>query len=131
LLNEPCWIEPKGVIRLILDEGEPHSIVNMDGLESACAKPKNLWAYEGVDDAPQLAASLLFGLARNHPFLQGNKRTAFTAMVGFLGGNGFKFFLNDDVSCADHLIAVLEGKASEESFLEILRKVTEPARPWG
>ena len=109
---------------------EPHVLTNPDLLDSACARPRNHWSY-GERDVAILATELLFGIARNHPFVQGNKRTAFTAMIGFLGCNGYRFMVDDDEACADHIIAVLEGRATQSSFSNILHEVIEPVRIWG
>ena len=99
-------------------------------LESACDKPRNVWSYENQDDVATLATCLCFGIARNHPFEQGNKRTAFAAMIGFLGANGFRFDLLDDVDCSASILAVLLGAETEESFAETLRHVIEKEDPF-
>jgi death-on-curing protein len=77
-----------------------------------------------------LATCLAFGIARNHPFVQGNKRTGFAAMVGFLGANGYRLLIGDDLSCAEHMLLVLEGAAPEDSFADQLRRVIEAVRSW-
>jgi death-on-curing protein len=101
-------------------------------VESACDRPHNHWAYDGVEDVVSLAAILLFGIAANHAFLQGNKRTAFAAMSFFLEDNGFRLALHDDPRCADDLIAALEGGISQESFARRLHFVVAPIdeRDW-
>jgi death-on-curing protein len=127
LLNEPVWVTPSGVIELnqnLLEQGERHVVRDLPLLESACARPKNLWLYEGQDDVAVLATCLLFAVARNHPFEQGNKRTAFAAMRGFLLANGFNLILSDDLACADSILAVLVGEETEEQFVESLKAVT-------
>lgn len=137
LPNEPCWIAPEGVIhlnaRIVAASNEPHILSSPELLESACARPKNLWAYDRDADVADLATSLTFGIAKNHPFAQGNKRTAFFAMVGFLGANSFQLNLEDDVACADSIIAVIDGRETEERFATILRHVINRVDPkrWG
>jgi death on curing protein len=76
--------------------------------ESAMARPQNLAAYE-EPDAAALAASYAFGLARNHPFVDGNKRTAAVVSEGFLQKNGYSL----DVSNAQ-LVPIFEGLAAGE-----------------
>jgi len=124
LLSEPAWLTPEGVIRLnarlMAKTGEPHGLLSREGLESACAKPHNHWAY-GESDPAVLACELLFGIARNHPFQQGNKRTAFAAMIGFLRANGYAFTGADGVEWADDMIAVIDGSLSQETFADRLR----------
>jgi death-on-curing protein len=80
----------------------------------------------------KLATLLLFAIAENHAFLQGNKRTAFAAMVGFLGANGFRFDLSDDTACADDILATLQQQSTLEAFEDRLRNVIVPVdtRVW-
>jgi death-on-curing protein len=135
LPSEPIWVTPEGVVQInrhVLAGAERHVVRDRGLLESACEKPRNLWRYENQDDVAVLASCLMFALARNHPFEQGNKRTAATAMIGFLGANGFRFDLVDDVEFADSLIAVLTGAETEDSFVTSLRRVIErdDSRSW-
>jgi death-on-curing protein len=135
LPSEPCWLDPDGIVRLnerlVALTSEPHCLVSRSLLESGCGRAQNRWLYEHEEDVAVLATELLFGIARNHPFLQGNKRTGFAAMIGFLAANGYRFLLQDDTDCADYIIAVLEGRATEESFADILRHKIEAVRDWG
>lgn len=127
-------VEPDGVVRLnaqlVALTGEPHLLVSRPLLESACARPLQHAAY-GETDGAMLAAELLFGLARNHPFAQGNKRTAFAAMLAFLRLNEHVFLGGDDLSFADAIIAVLEGRETETAFADRLRPMIPPAREAG
>jgi death-on-curing protein len=77
-------------------------------LESALARPLNQWVYTTCDLA-DLAASHAFGIARNHPFIDGNKRTAFLAAYTFLGINGFDIVTTD----AEVILAILALAAGE------------------
>ncbi len=70
--------------------GGPAGIRDRGALESALGRPINRWHYENADMA-QLAAAYAFGIARNHPFVDGNKRTAFAALMVFLRLNGISF----------------------------------------
>jgi death-on-curing protein len=67
-----------------------------------------------------LASSLLFGIARNHPFEQGNKRTALGAAFLFLAVNGYQLIAPDTENFGAIIVDVLTGKASERDFIEIL-----------
>jgi death-on-curing protein len=60
------------------------------------ARPQNRWHYEADVELNALAASYAFGLARNHPFIDGNKRTAFQTMYVFLGLNGWRIRAEED-----------------------------------
>jgi death-on-curing protein len=130
LRNEPYWITPEIVIDLNQEvlEGttEPHCLLSYELLDSACQRPYNYYEYEGIEDIIFLATILLFGIAANHPFEQGNKRAAFAAMIIFLEDNGYRLALQDDPRCADDLIAVLEDGISRDAFEESLRRVVAP-----
>jgi death-on-curing protein len=80
-------------------------------LESAMARPMNRAAYGDVD-APELAAAYAFGLARNHPFADGNKRAALIASELFLNANGFELTAPDDEIIATFL-ALAAGDVTE------------------
>lgn len=88
--------------------------------ESALARPQNLVAY-GDPDAADLAAAYGFGIARNHPFIDGNKRTAFVAVELFLDLNGFDL-IADDSECVLTMLAVAAGQMGESTFARWLRQ---------
>lgn len=91
-MTEPVWLPVELVVaihdeQLLIFGGAP-GLRDQGGLESALGRPRNKWAYESQLDPVMLAAAYAFGLAKNHPFVDGNKRTAFLAAVTFLGLNG-------------------------------------------
>jgi death on curing protein len=88
-------------------------------LESALARPRNLMAY-GNPDLPALAATLGFGIARNHPFLDGNKRTAFVAVEAFLLLNGLTLTASD-ADCILIIEQLAEGTVGEADFAAWIR----------
>jgi death on curing protein len=89
-------------------------------LASALARPRNLEAYGEEVDASALAAAYAFGIARNHPFLDGNKRTAFVVMELFLNLNGW--VLNAaDAECISTMLALAAGDLSEKALVAWLR----------
>lgn len=90
--------------------------------ESALAKPQNLVAY-GEPDFAELAAAYGFELAKNHPFLDGNKRTAFVAVELFLRLNGYVLEA-DDATCVLTMLAVAAGEIDEQNFASWIRKNT-------
>jgi death-on-curing protein len=94
-------------------------------LESAWAKPLNHWHY-GENDMLILAVQLLFGVARNHPFEQGNKRTGFTAAVMFLRANGYRLTARDSVELAELVRRTITNEVSETRFIEIVRPFVVP-----
>lgn len=88
-------------------------------LQSALGRPKNLTSY-GEPDIAELAASYGFGIARNHPFNDGNKRTAFVVVELFLMLNGYEF-IADDGACVLTMLDVASGEITEEAFASWLR----------
>jgi death-on-curing protein len=94
-MNEPIWIRQDTALRIQEEElmlhGGPEGVRDLGLLESALARPINLFAYSGQGiSLAQLAASYAKGIITNHPFVDGNKRTAFTVSVTFLKLNGLK-----------------------------------------
>lgn len=99
--------------------------VRDEGLfESAVARPQNLVAH-GQPDVFELAAAYAMGLAKNHPFTDGNKRTAYVAMELFLWLNGFEL-LATDADCVITMLGVAAGDISEVQLADWLRKQTAP-----
>ena len=96
-------------------------------LESALAHPLNLDAY-GEPDAFMLAAAYAFGIARNHPFVDGNKRTAYIAAELFLMKNGFALNSNDE-DCLLTTLQLADGTLDEEAFAAWLRTNSVPFEP--
>jgi death-on-curing protein len=94
-------------------------------IESAMARPQNLAAY-GEPDAAALAAAYGFGLAKNHAFADGNKRTAFIALELFLELNGF-VLTADDRQCVMVMLSVASGAFSEDELAEWIRRYLQPA----
>ena len=106
------WIDP-GVILAVHDEqlaehGGATGVRDAGLLDSAMARPRNLALY-GEPDVCALAAAYAFGLVRNHPFVDGNKRSAFVAAELFLALNGRRLVATD----ADCVLTVLRLAASE------------------
>ena len=93
-------------------------------LESALAKPQNLAAY-GHPDVIALAASYGFGIARNHPFIDGNKRTAFVAVELFLDLNGYELTATD-ADCVLTMLALAAGEIDEAAFANWIRSNSQP-----
>lgn len=123
-MTEPFWVDVDELVDINRDAveqtGEAHFVRDSGLLESACFRPINLFQYENEDDLVTLAVSLMFGIARNHPFEQGNKRTAFQAAIAFLFANGAKVDLPDDDSIAEAMIAVIVGDETEAWFEDLL-----------
>jgi death-on-curing protein len=94
-MNEPVWIRQDVVLMMheeaLMLHGGPEGVRDLGLLESALARPRNLFAYAELPASlAQFAASYAKGIVANHPFVDGNKRTAFTVSVTFLKLNGLK-----------------------------------------
>ncbi|MEM9169984.1 MAG: type II toxin-antitoxin system death-on-curing family toxin [Pseudomonadota bacterium] len=94
-------------------------------LESALARPENLAAY-GDPSVFDLAAAYGFGLVRNHPFVDGNKRTAFLTASLFLSLNGLRLDADEPDATAT-MLAFAAGAIDEAAFADWLRRVSAPA----
>ena len=106
----------------LLEHGGISGVRDNGMFESALAKSQNLAAY-GEPDFAELAAAYGFGLAKNHPFLDGNKRTAFVAVELFLRLNGYVLEA-DDATCVLAMLAVAAGEMDEQNFAGWIRKNT-------
>lgn len=112
------------VIQLVHEEqlaehGGPAGVRDEGLLASAMGRPQNRALYESPD-AATLAASYAFGIARNHPFVDGNKRTAFVAMETFLGLNGFELLASDE-GCVLKTLGLAAGDIDEAVFAQWIR----------
>jgi death on curing protein len=96
---EPTWIDLSVVLAIhdeqLAEHGGATGLRDLHLLESALARPRNLYAHESGSLAA-LAASYAYGLAINHPFLDGNKRTSFVVAELFLAVNGMDLTVDDD-----------------------------------
>ena len=118
------WIED-AVIEAVHDEqlaehGGLAGVRDAGMLASALARPLNLVAY-GKPDVADCAAAYAYGIARNHPFIDGNKRTAFVAMQLFLALNG-KTIEAGDAECVMVMLGVADGSILEEALADWIRK---------
>ena len=117
-MSEPEWLDVTIVLDVQSEQlalfGGADGVRDLGLLESALARPVNKFAY-GETNLAALAAAYAFGIARNHPFVDGNKRTAFASIIVFLGLNGIDF----DVSPPDATAIILglaAGEISEEGL---------------
>jgi death on curing protein len=122
------WIDHSVVVAIheaqIAEHGGSAGVRDAGLLESALARPRNLLAY-GTPDYADLAAAYGFGIARNPPFIDGNKRTAFVAVELFLSINGRQLDA-EDVECVMTMLAVAAGEIEEDAFAAWIRAHTEP-----
>lgn len=106
----------------LAEHGGAAGVRDRNMLESAMARPLNLVAY-GEPDAAELAASYAFGIARNHPFVDGNKRTAAVVSQTFLALNGHDLTC-DDVELVTTFLALAAGELDVGSLADWFRRWT-------
>lgn len=115
---EPIWLDVDEVIDMHAEQlsvfGGPEGVRDFGLLESAVLRPQNQWHY-GQTDMTALAAAYAFGLARNHAFIDGNKRIAFMAMLVFLRINGIAFAPRP-ADATEIILSLAAGEVSEESL---------------
>lgn len=99
--------------------GGPGGIRDLGALESALDRPRNKWAYEQAE-LLELAAAYAYGIARNHPFVDGNKRTSLLALYTFLGINDVDFVVSE-ADAAAIILSLAAGEVSEESLARWIR----------
>ncbi len=127
-MKEPRWL-PKDLIldihnRQLAEHGGGVGVRDEGLLESALARPQNLFAY-GESDPAAPAGVYAFGIAKNHPFVDGNKRTAFVACELFLAANGFDLVASDE-DCLAMMLSLAASEIDEAEFAAWLRDNVEP-----
>lgn len=123
-MTEPRWL-PKDLVlaihnRQLAEHGGAPGVRDEGLLESALARPRNAFAY-GESDAAALAGAYVFGIARNHAFVDGNKRTAFVACELFLAANGYELVAPDE-ECLAMMLSLADGEIGEAEFAAWLRE---------
>jgi death-on-curing protein len=127
------WIDRRLALaihdRQLAEHGGSSGVRDENLLESALARPQQLHAYgDPPPDLADLAASLAYGLARNHPFVDGNKRTAYVVCRTFLALNGAELVATQEEKYLT-ILALAEGKLKPEEFAAWLRAQTRSNRP--
>jgi death-on-curing protein len=122
---EPRWISQKALLLLheesLSEFGGARGLRDRGLLESALARSQNVRAYNPVATIAELAAAHGYGLAKNHPFLDGNKRAAFLSIGLFLAINGYRLTASQ-VDAIDAMLAVAAGTISEQELLIWIEK---------
>jgi death-on-curing protein len=120
---EPMWIDGRLALavhdRQLAEHGGGQGLRDLSALESALARPRNSWSY-GETDLCRLAAAYAFGIARNHPFVDGNKRTAWVAARTFLilNNRNLTYGREEAVRVVERLAA---GELSEDELADWFR----------
>jgi len=127
-MSEPVWLERDdalGIHELMLAQyGGLAGVRDECLLESALARPKNLHAY-GTESIPALAAVYASGVVKNHPFLDGNKRTGFMLAATFLELNGFELTASEE-SVVTQTIGLAASEVTEEQYAAWLTADSRP-----
>ena len=131
-MKEPRWVLREAVLalheRLLAEFGGLSGVRDVGLFDSALARPQQLLAY-GQPDLADLAAAYAFGLVRNHPFFDGNKRIGFATAVLFLDLNG-REFAAAEVDAVVQTLALAAGALDEPGYAAWLRRNSAPrSRP--
>ncbi len=123
-MKKNVWVEKEALLLLhakgLARFGGAEGLRDEGLLDSALARPQNTSHYKKQQDIAAIAAAYAFGLAKNHPFVDGNKRVAFMAVGLFLGANGWT--LNaQPVDAIRAVLALAGGEIGEEEFAAWLR----------
>lgn len=125
---EPVWLDIDIALavhdRQLAEHGGGQGVRDRGMLESALARPLNRWGY-GEDDRCALAAAYAYGIARNHPFVDGNKRTAWVFARLFLALNGVALRFEPEEAIRA-MLALAAGELTEEETADWFRQRLEP-----
>jgi death on curing protein len=128
-VDEPIWLD-RTLLEVvhtdqILEHGGTLGIRDEGLLESALARAVHKWSYDSAPDLATLAAAYGFGIAKNHPFLDGNKRAALMAIYTFLAVNGLELEA-PETEAVGLIVAVADGSATEDELATWIRGRTVP-----
>ena len=118
-MKRPKWIDKRALVLLhaesLAEHGGLPGLRDENALDAALARPQHVYAYEPDVDLARLAAAYGFGLVRDHPFNDGNKRAGFLAIGLFLSLNG-RMLVTDQVDAVNVIIRIASGKCSEKDL---------------
>lgn len=130
-MKHPLWIEEKDVFtihgRLLAIHGGAAGLRELGLLQSALARPRQHHAYTSSDDIIEMAALYTAGIVRNHPFVDGNKRTGFVIGILFLELNGFNFRATEE-DATQAVMALAAGTLDEAEYTAWLRENAKKER---
>lgn len=129
-MSEPVWIDERDALalhgRLLALEGGAARIRDARLLESALARPRQIYAYGDKRDIVGMAAAYMAGIVRNHPFIDGNKRTGFVIGALFLEMNGYRFTATEEAA-AQAVMSLAAGALDETAIAQWLRENSKRA----
>ena len=128
---EPIWVSEQLALaiheRQLAEHGGLYGVRDRGLLSSALARPRHILAFSAEPaDVAQLAGAYAYGIAKNHPFIDGNKRTAAVVMEAFIRFNGMQLLASND-AMYKAFIQLADSTLSEEEFAEWIRQHIEPA----
>jgi len=125
--KEPVWVDQEVILQHHIDHiakyGDAYGLRDAGLLESALTRAQNLYAYKQAD-LYTLAAAYAYGVAKNHPFIDGNKRTAYACMRLFLEANGIEITASDEEKYVT-ILNLAAGNLSEAELITWLRNNTQ------
>ena len=123
-MTEPVWIEEQDALalhdRLLALHGGAAEVRDMALLQSALARPRQISAYAQTPGIIDMAAAYTAGIVRNHPFIDGNKRTGFVVGVLFLELNGYRSTASEE-DAAQAVLGLAAGTLDEQGYAAFLR----------
>jgi death-on-curing protein len=123
-MKEPLWIDERDAQalhdRLLALHGGASGLRDRGLLSSALARPKQLLAYDNSADIIDMAAAYTVGIVKNHPYIDGNKRTGFVVGILFLELNGYRFNATEE-EAAQAVMELAAGKLDEKGYGSFLR----------
>jgi death-on-curing protein len=128
-VKEPIWIDERDALalhdRLLALHGGASGVRDEGLLKSALARAKQLHAYAQTPNIIDMAAAYTAGIVRNHPFIDGNKRTGFVVGILFLEMNGHTFTASEE-DAAQAVLTLAAGPLDEEMYAKFLLANTQP-----
>ena len=123
-MKEPVWIDERDALalhdRLLALHGGAVGLRDDGLLKSALARPQQHFAYAESPDVVDMAGAYTWGIVRNHPFVDGNKRTGFVVGVLFLELNGYRFNASEE-DAAQMVLELARGNLDEAGYIAFLR----------
>ena len=123
-VKEPVWIDEREALaihdRLLVLHGGAPGVRAVDLLKSALARPLQHFAYAATVDIVHLCAVYTAGIVRNHPFVDGNKRTGFVVGILFLELNGYRFKASEE-DAARAVLGLASGQLDEGGYSDFVR----------
>jgi death on curing protein len=130
-VKEPVWIDERDALalhdRLLALNGGAVGFRDDELLKSALARPQQHFAYAGSRDIVDMAAACTWGIVRNPPFVDGNKRTGFVVGILFLELNGYRFRASEE-DAAQAVLHLASGNLDETGYIAFLRAHASPGK---